>query len=166
MRKIDILPYHLFRAEVDKLVSAFGSELVAVHQLGNAKLSGPTTKPAIDIWVEVRDIEKLNNVDLLSEPGDPASLDEFSQKMIQHGYTPRGELGSPGRRFFSRDAEPVGTYQVHVYQFGHFWPADQQNLAQGLPRLWVMAQSLGEISTAKTTSVRTEANYFLAEVIG
>ena len=165
MRKIDILPYHLFRAEVDKLVAAFGSELVAVHQLGNAKLSGPTTKPAIDIWVEVRDIEKLNNVDLLTEPGDPATLDEFSQKMIEQGYTPRGEQGAIGRRLFSRDIDLAGTYQVHVYQFGHFWPEGQQNLASGLPRLWLIEQSLGEISAVKTTSVQTKANYFLAEII-
>ena len=34
-----------------------------------------------------------------------------------------------------------------------------------VPRLWVMEQSLGEISASKTASVRTEANYFLAEVI-
>ena len=165
MRRIDIIPYHLFRAEVDKFVSVFGPELVAVHQLGSTNLSGTTAKPIIDIWVEVQDIEKLNNVDLLTEPNDPATLDEFTQKMIEQGYIPRGEQGATGRRFFSRDIDLDGTYQVQVYQFGHFWPKDQQNLANGLPRLWVMEQSLGEISASKTTSVRTEANYFLAEVI-
>jgi GrpB-like predicted nucleotidyltransferase (UPF0157 family) len=165
MRRIDIIPYHLFRAEVDKLVSVFGAELVAVHQLGNAKLSKITTKPIIDIWVEVQDIEKLNNVDLLSEPNNPATLDEFTQKMIERGYTPRGEQGATGRRLFSRDTDLACTYQVQVYQFGHFWPEGQQNLASSLPRLWVMEQSLGEISAIKTTSVRTEGNYFLAEFI-
>jgi GrpB-like predicted nucleotidyltransferase (UPF0157 family) len=139
--------------------------LVAVHQLGSANLSGTTTKPIIDIWVEVQDIEKINNIDLLTEPSDPTTLDEFTQKMIEQGYTPRGEQGATGRRMFSRDTGLAGTYQVHVYQFGHFWPEGQQNLANGLPRLWVMEQSLGEISAAKTTSVRTGPNYFLAEVI-
>jgi GrpB-like predicted nucleotidyltransferase (UPF0157 family) len=160
MRRIDIIPYHLFRAEVDKLLSVFGPELVAVHQLGSANLAGTTARPIIDIWVEVKDIEKLNNVDLLTEQADPATLDEFTQKMIKQGYTPRGDQGATGRRFFSRDTDLAGTYQVQIYQFGHFWPAGEQTLAKGLPRLWVMAQSLGEISAAKTTSAPTEANYF------
>ena len=39
--------------------------------------------------------------------------------MIDLGYEPRGELGIPGRRYFSRE-EPkdVRTHHVHAYQTG------------------------------------------------
>lgn len=127
MQKIEIIPQHLFRTEADKLIPAFGRDLVALHHLGSISRSGSLAKPIVEIWVEVADIEKMLNFELLTEVGDDRVIDSLSWRMVELGYIPWGEQGVTGRRFFSKDSDPAATYHVHVYQFGHFQPGYQQN---------------------------------------
>jgi GrpB-like predicted nucleotidyltransferase (UPF0157 family) len=127
MQKIEIIPQHLFRTEADKLIPAFGRDLVALHHLGSISQFGPLAKPIVEIWVEVADIEKMLNFGMTSKGEDDQVIDPLSWRMVELGYTPWGEQGVTGRRFFSKDSDPVATYHIHVYQFGHFQPGYQQD---------------------------------------
>ena len=59
-----------------------------------------SAKPIIDIMPVVRDISKVET---------------FNEGMIQLGYTPMGEYGIKGRRYFVKGAD-ARTHQVHSYQ--------------------------------------------------
>nr|HPI74642.1 hypothetical protein [bacterium] len=48
---------------------------------------------------------------------DLASLDACRGAMILGGYTPRGENGIPGRRYFHKGV-PVRTHHVHAFAVG------------------------------------------------
>ena len=106
-REIQVVPYDeswpkKYEREVLRLREVLGNEIVAAHHIGSTSIPGMYAKPIIDIMLEVKDIAKIDN---------------YNDKMIALGYEPRGELGIPGRRYFSRE-EPkdVRTHHVHSYQ--------------------------------------------------
>lgn len=145
MQKIEIIPQHLFRTEAEKLIPAFGRDLVALHHLGSISPSAPLAKPVVEIWVEVADIEKMLNFELLTEVGDDRVIDPLSWRMVELGYIPWGEQGVTGRRFFSKDSDPAATYHIHVYQFGHFQPGYQQSAPSwGTLMEWLAAPAEAE----------------------
>ncbi len=93
-----------FCEEAGRLAPVFGEQLVAMHHIGSTAISGIVAKPIIDILVEVRDI---------------ASVDSLNEPMRRLGYTARGELGIPGRRYFRKGSEEEHTHHVHAFQAGH-----------------------------------------------
>lgn len=162
MQSFEIVPQHIFRAEAGKLIPIFGIELVAIHHLGSISRSGRQAKPVIEIWVEVGDISQLSDIDLMAElANDEVVIDRITQKMIELGYTPRGEQGLAGRRFFSKDSDPAATYHVHTYQFGHFQPNYQQSPANwGILMQWLTEPSEVEGSSPLRSAPITR-NYSL-----
>jgi hypothetical protein len=158
VQKIEIVPQHLFRVEVDQIIPVFGSELVAVHQLSSIAMA----KPVIDIWVEVADIEKIANFDLLAAEATPdLVIDEFTRKLIDLDYTPQGEQGLAGRRFFSKESSSAATYHLHIYQFGHFRPGLLPDSDSDGILLWLARPKPAETSTPSVKSSRAEVNFFL-----
>ena len=106
-REVRVVPYDsnwpiLFQQEVSRISDVLGKEIVSAHHIGSTSIPGMNAKPIIDILLEVKDIGKIDN---------------YNSEMISLGYEPRGELGLPGRRYFSRE-EPkdVRTHHVHAYQ--------------------------------------------------
>jgi GrpB-like predicted nucleotidyltransferase (UPF0157 family) len=106
-REVQVVPYDsnwpkLYEKEIVRLKEVLGKEIVAMHHIGSTSIPGCYAKPIIDILIEVRDISRI---------------DGYNDEMIGLGYEPRGELGLPGRRYFSRE-EPkdVRTHHVHSYQ--------------------------------------------------
>lgn len=106
-REVRVVPYDSnwpsqYEQEAIRIRGVFGKEIVATHHIGSTSIPGMSAKPIIDLLVEVRDIEKV---------------DSYNKGMIALGYEPRGELGIPRRRYFSRE-EPkdVRTHHVHAYQ--------------------------------------------------
>ena len=91
-----------YELEKDRITAVLKNELVSVHHIGSTSIPGMSAKPIIDLLLEVKDIAKI---------------DGYNNEMIVLGYEPRGELGLPGRRYFSRE-EPkdVRTHHVHAYQ--------------------------------------------------
>jgi GrpB-like predicted nucleotidyltransferase (UPF0157 family) len=162
MQKFEIVPQHLFRTEASKLIPIFGIELVAIHHLGSISRSGMKAKPVIEIWVEVGDITQIANIDLLVElPEDEVVIDQFSQKMVELGYTPRGEQGLAGRRFFSKDSDPAATYHVHIYQFGHFQPGYQQSPDNwGILMQWLVEPEDALLASSKAVKTRHTSDSF------
>lgn len=109
-REVKVVSYDgewpkLYQIEVTRLQNVLGHEIVSAHHIGSTAIPGMSAKPIIDILLEVRGISKV---------------DEYNDDMMKLGYRPRGELGIPGRRYFSR-VEPVEvrTHHIHAYQSGN-----------------------------------------------
>lgn len=108
MRKVEVIEYSkdwalLFEQESKTLNEIFKEELLEIHHIGSTSVEGLSAKPIIDMMPVVRDIEKI---------------DLFNQQMIQQGYTPKGENGLPGRRYFQK-GENNRTHHIHIYEQGN-----------------------------------------------
>ncbi|MGY5863772.1 MAG: GrpB family protein [Candidatus Thorarchaeota archaeon] len=109
-REVKIVSYDgqwpkLYQREVTRLHNVLGREIVSAHHIGSTAIPGMSAKPIIDILLEVKSISKF---------------DDYNDEMIGLGYNPRGELGIPGRRYFSRDEDvDVRTHHVHAFQSGN-----------------------------------------------
>lgn len=104
-REITVVAYdpawaERFREEASRIASVFGGELLSMHHIGSTSIPGMSAKPIIDIMPVVRDI---------------TMVEVFNEGMIQLGYTPMGEYGITGRRYFVKGADPR-THHVHSYQ--------------------------------------------------
>lgn len=107
MRTIEVVesdptwPVH-FATERERLSRMLGAVVVTIHHIGSTAVPGLAAKPVIDVLMEVTDL---------------ASLDACRGAMILGGYTPRGENGIPGRRYFHKGV-PVRTHHVHAFAVG------------------------------------------------
>lgn len=106
----------MFEAEADVLRATLGDEVRNVHHIGSTSIPGMSAKPIIDILLEVREIERM---------------DELAPRMVELGYEARGEFGLPGRRYFVKGGDLtrfVGrTHHVHSYETGN--PEIERHLA-------------------------------------
>lgn len=89
-----------FAREAILLKSIFSTNVIAVHHIGSTSVPGLAAKPTIDIILEVKDIELI---------------DQFNKQMETLGYEAWGEYGIPGRRFFVK-GEEKRTHHVHTFQ--------------------------------------------------
>ena len=116
-RRVRVVPHDPawtegFEAEAAALRSALGDEALAVHHIGSTSVPGLQAKPTIDILVEVKEIE---------------NLDDLEAEMAESGYEAWGEYGIPGRRFFTRDRGFDRLCNVHAFQTGS--PEVERHLA-------------------------------------
>ena len=107
MRKVEVTPFNelwvrMYENEADELLRVFGEQVVAIHHIGSTSVPGLHAKPIIDIMPVVRDI---------------SLVDEYSQRMRDIGYKPKGENGIPGRRYYEKGGDNR-THHVHVFQVG------------------------------------------------
>ena len=95
----------LYEQEVTRIKRILEKEIVSTHHIGSTSIPSMSAKPIIDILLKVKDI---------------TMIDSYNNEMISLGYEPRGELGIPGRRYFSRE-EPkdVRTHHIHSFQSGN-----------------------------------------------
>lgn len=94
----------LFKDEMERILPILKDEIIAAHHIGSTSIPGMWAKPIIDILLEVKDIAKI---------------DDYNNLMNELGYEPRGELGIPGRRYFSRESPvDVRTHHIHAFQSG------------------------------------------------
>lgn len=107
-REVRVVPHdptwkERFESEAAELRSALGDEALAVHHIGSTSVPGLQAKPTIDVLVEARDLEKL---------------DDLEGAMAERGYEAWGEYGIPGRRFFTRGLGAARIANVHIFGAG------------------------------------------------
>lgn len=117
MRKIEVIPFqtawkHSFQQESDILKSFLSGCLISLEHAGSTAIPGMTAKPTIDMFGEV------SNLDV---------VDALSPQFIKNGYTPRGENGIIGRRYFFKGTAEQHTFHLHLYLLGN--PEIQRHLA-------------------------------------
>jgi GrpB-like predicted nucleotidyltransferase (UPF0157 family)/RimJ/RimL family protein N-acetyltransferase len=93
-----------FESEAGVLRATLGSEVVAIHHIGSTSIPGMRAKPIVDLLLEVRDLQRLEDA-----TGD----------LLLLGYQAKGEYGLPGRRFFPKRVEGVRLFNLHAWQAGH-----------------------------------------------
>jgi GrpB-like predicted nucleotidyltransferase (UPF0157 family) len=109
-REVLVVPYNnewprMYQEEINRVFPVLKNEIVAMHHIGSTSIPGMWAKPIIDILLEVKAITKI---------------DDYNKAMIDLGYEPRGELGIPGRRYFSREKPAdVRTHHIHAFQTGN-----------------------------------------------
>ncbi|RCS42228.1 GrpB family protein [Bremerella cremea] len=106
-RIIEVVPsdpnwWFAYQIESSRLAEVLGDVLVLAHHIGSTAVPALAAKPVIDILLEVTDL---------------AALDAKEIAMQQLGYTPRGELGIAGRRFYLRGLVQR-THHVHAFVQG------------------------------------------------
>lgn len=89
--------------EAARVAEALGSHLIAIHHIGSTAIPSIRAKPILDLLGVVHRIQ---------------ALDENVHLLEQLGYRPRGELGIPGRRYFSKPQEGTRTHHLHCYEQG------------------------------------------------
>ena len=94
----------MYAAEANLLSAIFGEELVRIHHIGSTAVPGLRSKPVIDMLAEVSDIE---------------NIDSLNPAMMATGYTPMGEYGIPGRRYFFKGSEEKHSHHLHAFQTGN-----------------------------------------------
>lgn len=108
LRVIEVVEYREswlndFRQEKELLLSNLNDgNLVSVHHVGSTSVKGLCAKPIIDILVEVKSLEQL---------------DEQNHLMDKLGYLAKGEFGISGRRYFQKGGVQR-THQIHAFLMG------------------------------------------------
>ncbi|PGZ99358.1 hypothetical protein COE51_08680 [Bacillus pseudomycoides] len=108
MRKVEVVSYEnhwaeKFQKEAKRLKEAM-PEHVKVHHIGSTSVPGLAAKPIIDMIMEVTNIDKV---------------DSWNDCFVELGYTPKGENGISGRRFFVHGTEEKRSYHLHIYETGN-----------------------------------------------
>ena len=106
MRKIVVVDYRpewaeAFAREAARIANVLGENMVAIHHIGSTSVPGLCAKPILDIMPVVRDI---------------GAVDECNEGFIALGYTPMGEFGIPGRRYFHKGGDAVSYTHLDVYK--------------------------------------------------
>ena len=93
----------IYKEESEKIKNMLNDIIIDIHHIGSTAIPGIKAKPVIDILVEVKDIE---------------GVDQYNHKMKELGYEAMGEYGIPKRRFF-RKGRIKRTHHVHIFQVGN-----------------------------------------------
>ena len=107
VRRMKVIEYSanwpkLYEQERSLLREALGNEIVRAYHIGSTAVPGLAAKPVIDILLEVRSVERL---------------DDLGKTMEDIGYQPRGEFGIPGRRYFPKGGDDR-THHLHAFAVG------------------------------------------------
>ncbi|QDU33283.1 dephospho-CoA kinase/protein folding accessory domain-containing protein [Poriferisphaera corsica] len=102
---IEILDYNpawpmAYQKESQIIVDIFCNHIVRIHHIGSTSVPNLKAKPIIDIMLEVDSV---------------SALDRYNNDMEQIGYTPKGEFGILGRRFYLKGLYNR-THHIHAFQ--------------------------------------------------
>ena len=107
-RRMEVIFYNLnwkemYKEESEKIKNVLIDIIIDIHHIGSTAIPGIKAKPVIDVLVEVKDIE---------------GVDQYNYKMKELGYEAMGEYGIPKRRFFRKGGNNR-THHIHIFQVGN-----------------------------------------------
>jgi len=107
-RRVGVVSYNpnwkkMYKEESEKIKNILNDIIIDIHHIGSTAIPGIKAKPVIDILVEVKDIE---------------AVDQYNHKMEELGYEVMGEYGIPKRRFFRKGGNNR-THHIHIFQVGN-----------------------------------------------
>ena len=107
-RRVGVVSYNpnwqkMYKEESEKIKNILGDTIVDIHHIGSTAIPGIKAKPVIDILVEVKNIE---------------TVDQYNHKMEELEYEVMGEYGIPKRRFFRKGGNKR-THHIHIFQVGN-----------------------------------------------
>ena len=90
--------------EISRLQGGLSFQIIGIYHIGSTSIPGIKAKPILDFVMEVENLDDVLN-----------AIAEFEAL----GYINKGELGIPGRQFFSKDTDGERSHHLHVFQKGH-----------------------------------------------
>ena len=107
-RRVGVVCYNpnwqkMYKEESEKIKNILDDIIIDIHHIGSTAIPGIKAKPVIDILVEVKDIE---------------AVDQYNHKMEELGYEVMGEHGIPKRRFFRKGGNKR-THHIYIFQVGN-----------------------------------------------
>ena len=107
-RRVEVVSYNsnwkeTYKEESEKIKNILNDIIIDIRHIGSTAIPGIKAKPVIDILVEVKNIEEV---------------DQYNYKMKELGYEVMGEYGIPKRRFFRKGGNNR-THHVHIFQVGN-----------------------------------------------
>lgn len=117
LRVVEVIPHDpqwpaRFAVEAAAVQAALGNTVIRVEHVGSTSVPGLAAKPIIDMMPLVRDVRDVGR---------------RLAAMAAIGYTPRGEFGLPGRRYFVKGPAHARLVNCHVYAADH--PEVERHLA-------------------------------------
>jgi GrpB-like predicted nucleotidyltransferase (UPF0157 family) len=108
-RVIKLMPHDpawlgAFQAASESIVDVLAETVCRIHHIGSTAVPRLLAKPTIDILVEVRFL---------------AEVDAADQQMEALGYSPKGENGIAGRRYFQKLQGDDHLLHVQIFEIGH-----------------------------------------------
>jgi GrpB-like predicted nucleotidyltransferase (UPF0157 family) len=109
IRKVEVVPpnpnwHSLFEIQSKQIAIVLGKNVVAIHHIGSTSIETIYAKLIIDILVEVKSIDRV---------------DDQNSSMQLLGYKCMGEFGIKERRFFRKDnPDGIRTHHIHVFEVG------------------------------------------------
>jgi len=106
--KVEVVDYdpkwpEIYETERLLLLSNLQGVIDRIHHIGSTSVDNLAAKPIIDIILEVRSLDALDNA---------------TAQMEAIGYEAKGEYGISGRRYF-RKGKRRRTHQVHAFLLNH-----------------------------------------------
>ena len=106
LRVVEVVAYdpqwpQRFAAEAAAVQAALGDAVLRIEHVGSTAVPGLAAKPIIDMMPLVRSVREV---------------DRHIGAMAQAGYTPRGEFGLPGRRYYVKGPAHARLVHCHIYQ--------------------------------------------------
>jgi len=107
-RRVEAVSYNsnwkdMYKEESEKIKNVLSDIIIDIHHIGSTAIPGIKAKPVIDILIEVKDIE---------------GVDQYNYKMEELEYEAMGEYGISKRRFFRRGG-CKRTHHLHIFQVGN-----------------------------------------------
>lgn len=108
VRIIEVVPYNSkwseeYLRESEGIRSIMNNEIINMYHIGSTSIPGIYAKPVIDILIEVKDINDIDN---------------YNKGMESLRYIAKGEFGIEGRRFFIKGLYNR-THHIHIFQTGN-----------------------------------------------
>ena len=150
MRKVIVVAYDhhwpaMFEGEATLIRHILGSELLEIHHIGSTSVPGLAAKPIIDMMPVVKDI---------------TNIDRFNHQMMAIGYTPKGEYGILGRRFFYKGNDER-THHIHVFQQGSEHIERHLAFRDYLRQHPLIAMKYGQLKQALATQYATDIDGYM-----
>jgi len=107
-RRVGVVSYNsnwkdMYKEESEKIKNVLNNIIIDIHHIGSTAIPGIKAKPVIDILIEVKDIE---------------GVEQYNHKMEVLGYKVIGEYGIAKRRFFRRGG-CKRSHHLHIFQAGN-----------------------------------------------
>jgi GrpB-like predicted nucleotidyltransferase (UPF0157 family) len=109
-RPYSLIPYdpdwaNRFNFHAEIIQKVLGPIVLKIHHIGSTSIPGMAAKPNIDIEVVASNLDEVRNL---------------SAKMVEAGYTPRGDYSNIGEEYFTEDAKNGERLtSIHVLPAGH-----------------------------------------------
>ena len=150
-RIIEVVEYNplwpaMFIEVKQQLTSLLEDEVISIEHIGSTSVPGLCAKPIIDILVEVKSLDLLDNL---------------TAQFTALGFVGKGENGIVGRRYFQKGGQQR-THHVHIFEEGHEHALEHRIFRDYLKAHKQVALQYAEIKTNAAQACNNDIQVYMA----